>query len=255
MIKMMSNHQSSMRLEDQVAIITGVSHAGQVGFALASAMAREGSMLAISSRTRERVNARAEELRAEGAQVIAVPADLTTEEGATILVQETLKSYGRIDILVNLAGGLTKYGPSDELTLADWDFELNNNLRSAFLCSRTVWPIMKKQNKGKLLNFSRAGGIQSAGPNMLAYNCAKAGVDALTRTLAKEGKNVGIYVNAIGPGLIVTQSNIESMKPSPEDVRKKWVSIEQIVEAAIFLVSTASDGITGAILPVQGKGI
>jgi len=254
-MKMISNHQFSMRLKDQVAIITGVSHTGQVGFALASAMSREGSSLAISSRTAERVNARSEELRAEGAQVVAVPADLTTEEGVNTVVQETLKSYGRVDILVNLAGGLTKYGPSDELTLADWDFELNNNLRSTFLCSRAVWSVMKKQNNGKILNFSRAGGVQSAGPNMLAYNCAKAGVDALTRTLAKEGKNVGIYVNAIGPGLIVTQSNIESMKPSPEDLRKKWVSMEQIVEAAIFLVSPASDGITGAILSVQGMGI
>jgi NAD(P)-dependent dehydrogenase (short-subunit alcohol dehydrogenase family) len=252
---MISKHESSMRLEDQVAIITGVSHAGQVGFALASAMAHEGSLLAISSRTAERLNARAEELRSEGAQVVEVAADLTTEEGANLLVGETLKFYGRIDILVNLAGGLTKYGPSEELTLADWDFELNNNLRTAFLCSRAVWPIMKKQHKGKILNFSRAGGVQSAGPNMLAYNCAKAGVDALTRTLAKEGKNVGIYVNAIGPGLIVTQSNIESMKPSPEDLRKKWVSMEQITDAAIFLLSPGSDGITGAILPVQGMGI
>jgi peptidoglycan/xylan/chitin deacetylase (PgdA/CDA1 family) len=114
---------------------------------------------------------------------------------------------------------------------------------------------LKKQGKGKILNFSRAGGVQSVGPMMLAYNCAKAGVDALTRTFAKEGKNVGIYVNAIGPGLIVTQSNLESMKPSPEDLSRKWVSMEQIVEAVIFLVSPASDGITGAILPVQGKGI
>ena len=167
-MKMISNHENSMRLKDQVAIITGVSHEGQVGFALASAMAREGSMLAISSRTAERVNARSEELRIGGAQIVAVPADLTTEEGVNALVQETLKFYGRIDILVNLAGGLTKYGPSDELTLADWDFELNNNLRSTFLCSRAVWPIMKKQNNGKILNFSRAGGVQSAGPKMLS---------------------------------------------------------------------------------------
>jgi len=90
---------------------------------------------------------------------------------------------------------------------------------------------------------------------MVAYNCAKAGVDALTRTFAKEGKKPGIYVNAIGPGLIVTQSNLDSMKPSPEELDKKWVSMEQIVEAAIFLVTSASDGITGATLPVQGMGI
>src|SRR6266852_2932118 len=220
-----------MRLEGQVAIITGVSHTGQVGYELASAFAREGAILAISSRSAERTNARARELRAEGAKVVAIPADLTTEQGASALVQKTLDEYGRINILVNLAGGLTKYGPSDELTLADWDFELNNNLRTAFLCTRAVWPMM------------------------LAYNCAKAGIDALTRTFAKEGRNAGIYVNAIGPGLIITQSNVESMKPSPEELSKKWVSMEQIVEAAIFLLTPASDGITGAILPVQGKGI
>src|SRR5712691_6029198 len=103
-----------MRLQDQVAIITGVSHAGQVGFALASAFAREEAKLAISSRSSERVNGRAEELRAEGAQVIGIAADLTSEEGSRTLIEETVSRYGRINILVNLAGGLTKYGPSHE---------------------------------------------------------------------------------------------------------------------------------------------
>jgi NAD(P)-dependent dehydrogenase (short-subunit alcohol dehydrogenase family) len=244
-----------MRLQDKVAVITGVSHTGQVGFALASAFAGEGAALAISARSAERVVERTQELQSHGAIVIGVPADLTSEEGVNALIAETAKRYGRIDILVNLAGGLTKYGPSEELSLADWDSELNNNLRSAFLCSRAAWPVMKRQGGGKILNFTTAGGVHGASANMLAYNCAKAGVDALTRTLAKEGKRVGIYVNAIGPGLIVTQSNIESMKPSQEDIAKKWVSLEQIIEAAIFLVSSASDGVTGAILPVQGKGI
>src|SRR6266478_629402 len=155
-----------MRLEGQVAIITGVSHAGQVGYALASAFAREGAILAVSSRSAERTNARARELRAEGAKVSAIPADLTTEQGSSALFQKTLDEYGRINILVNLAGGLTKYGPSDELTLADWDYELNNNLRTTFLCTRAVWPVMKSQGGGKILNFSRAGGVQSAGPMM-----------------------------------------------------------------------------------------
>src|SRR5438128_7526211 len=237
-----------MRLEGQVAIITGVSHAGQVGYGLAAAFGREGALLAISSRSSERVNARAQELQAEGAKVVAIPADLTTEEGANMLIQGTLAAYGRINILVNLAGGLTKYGPSDELTLADWDFELNNNLRTAFLCTRAVWPIMKKQGGGKILNFSRAGGVQSSGPMMLAYNCAKAGIDALTYTFARAGKEAGIAVNAIGPGLIVTQSNVESMKPTPEEIRAKWVSMEHIVEAAIFLVSPEGDGVNGVVL-------
>jgi 2-dehydro-3-deoxy-D-gluconate 5-dehydrogenase len=170
-------------------------------------------------------------------------------------MQETFAAYGRINILVNLAGGLTKYGPADELTVAEWDSELNNNLRTAFLCSRAVWPILKSQGGGKILNFSRAGGAQSSGPMMLAYNCAKAGIDALTTTLAKEGREFGIYVNAIGPGLIVTQSNVDSMNPSPEDVQNKWVSRENIIEAALFLVTSAGDGVKSIVLPVQGKGL
>lgn len=244
-----------MRLKDQVAIITGVSHAGQVGYALAGAFAREGALLAISSRSPERVNARAQELRAGGATILAVPADLTTEEGAQTLVQKTLDTYGRIHILVNLAGGLTQYGPFDELTFAAWESDLNNNLRSTFLCTHAVWPIMKGQGGGKILNFSRAGGTHTSQPKMVAYNCAKAGVDALTVTLAREGKEFGISVNAIGPGLIVTQSNIDSMKPSQEDIRKGWVSLEHIIEAALFLVSPAGDGVNGVVLPVQARGV
>lgn len=241
------------KLEGKIAIITGVSHAGQVGAALATAFLREGAHVTISSRSAERVQARVQELASSSA--LGVAADLTSEEGAQKLIEETVKAFGRVDILVNLAGGLTRYGPSAELSLADWEAELNNNLRTTFLCIRAVWQIMRQQGGGKILNFSRAGGAQHSGPNMAAYNAAKAGVDALTVTFAQEGKAHGIYVNAIGPGLIVTQSNLDSMHPSPEDLAKKWVSMEQILEAAIFLVSPASDGVTGALLPVQGRGI
>lgn len=244
-----------MRLKDRVAIITGVSHGGQVGYALASAFAREGAVLAISARSAERVSARAHELHAEGARVEPFAVDLTSEQGVHDLVQGTLGTYGRIDILVNLAGGLTKFGPSHELSVEDWDAELNNNLRTTFLCTRAVWPTMLKQGGGKILNFSRAGAVERAGANMLAYNCAKAGVDALTRTFAQEGKKHNIYVNAIGPGLIVTESNLESMKPSQAELETKWVTKEQIVEAAIFLVSASGDGVNGTTLPVQAKGI
>ena len=241
-----------MRLQGKSAIITGVSYAGQAGFAIAEAFAREGADIVISARSKERVEARANELRAkvERAMVTPFAADLTTEEGAKDLIQAAKGAYERIDILVNLAGGLTKYGPSDELSLADWQSELNNNLLSTFLCTRAAWPIMRSQGSGKIINFSRAGGIESSSPNMLAYNCAKAGVDALTRTFAKEGKSVGISVNAIGPGLLVTQSNVESMKPSQEDIDKKWVGLDEIAEVAIFLASSASNGVNGVILPV-----
>ncbi len=241
-----------MRLKGKAAIITGVSNAGQAGFAVAEAFAREGADIAICSRTKSRVEQRAQEIRdrVENAMVLSIAADLTTEEGAKELIQEALGTFERIDILVNLAGGLTKYGPSTELSLADWDYELNNNLRSVFLCTRAVWSTMSNQGGGKIINFSRAGGVESASANMAAYNSAKAGVDALTYTFAKEGAQAGIYVNAIGPGLLTTASNIESMKPSEEEKNKKWVGLDKIAETAIFLASSASDGINGVIIPV-----
>jgi NAD(P)-dependent dehydrogenase (short-subunit alcohol dehydrogenase family) len=241
----------------KVAIVTGVSHAGQVGYALAAALLKNGASVAISSRSAERVQARVKELQdaLPGASVLGVPADLTSEKGAERLIAATEAAFRRVDLLVNLAGGLSKYGPSWQLSLADWDAELNNNLRTTFLCTRAVWPIMQRQGGGKILNFSRAGGPQSAGPNMAAYNAAKAGVDALTRTFAHEGKEHGIIVNALGPGLIVTQSNLDSMQPTPEELAARWVSMEQIIDAALFLLGPASDGVTGALLPVQGRGI
>ncbi len=241
-----------MRLKGKAAIITGVSSAGQAGFAVAEAFAREGADIAICSRTKSRVEQRAQEIRnsVENAMVLPIAADLTTEEGAKELIQEALGTFERIDILVNLAGGLTKYGPSSELSLADWDYELNNNLRSVFLCTRAIWPTMSNQGGGKIINFSRAGGVESANANMAAYNSAKAGVDALTYTFAKEGASAGIYVNAIGPGLLITASNIESMKPSEEEKNKKWVGLDKIAETAIFLASSASDGINGVVIPV-----
>lgn len=244
-----------MRLDNQVAIVTGVSHAGQIGFALADAFAREGARLAISARNAGRVQERARELQAKGGKVLAVPADLTSEEGTRALIAKTVETYGRVDILVNLAGGLTQVQPSSELPLTAWNAELNNNLLSAFLCTRAVWPVMRRQGYGKILNFTRAGGVQSSGPNMVAYNCAKAGIDALTFTFAKEGKEAGIFVNALAPGLVDTESNLEAMKPSPQELAAKWVSKDQVIKAALFLVTSDSDGVTGSILPVVGIGI
>ncbi len=241
-----------MRLKGKAAIITGVSGAGQAGYAVAEAFVREGADIAICARDKDQVGQRAQEIRnsVENAMVVPIAADLTTEEGAKAVIQEALGAFERIDILVNLAGGLTKYGPSAELSLADWEHELNNNLRSVFLCIRAVWPTMSSQGGGKIINFSRAGGVESSSANMAAYNSAKAGVDALTYTFAKEGTHAGIYVNAIGPGLLTTESNIEALKPSEEEKDKKWVGLDKIAETAIFLASSASDGINGVIIPV-----
>jgi NAD(P)-dependent dehydrogenase (short-subunit alcohol dehydrogenase family) len=226
-----------------------VSHDGQVGQAVARALAGKGAALAICARTQSNVEARAKELRQAGARVLPLAANLTDESQVRELVKRTLDEYKKIDILVNLAGGLTRYKPAVEHSLDDWNHELGNNLLSAFLTSRAVFPHMRDGRGGSIINFARAGLSQA---NMVAYNCAKAGIEALTRTLALEGRDFGIRVNAVAPGLVDTASNIAAMKP--KDL-KRWAKREDIAEAVAFLASDAAAGITGQMIPVTGWGL
>jgi NAD(P)-dependent dehydrogenase (short-subunit alcohol dehydrogenase family) len=235
-------------LDGKVALVTGVSHDGQVGQAVAQVLAANGAALAICARTKENVDARAAELRKSGAKVLGIAASLTDESQVRDLVAQAMGEFKRIDILVNLAGGLTLFKPAAELSLEEWTRELNNNLLSAFLTSRAVFPHMREAGGGAIVNFARAGLTQ---PNMLAYNCAKAGVEALTRTLALEGRDGGIRVNAVAPGLVDTESNVKAMKP--KDL-KRWVKRGDIAEAVAFLASPAASGITGQVIGVTGWG-
>jgi len=236
-------------LQGKVAIVTGVSHDGQVGQAVAKALAERGAALAICARGQGNVEARAAELRQAGARVIAMAASLTDEAQVGQLIDGTLKEFNRIDILVNLAGGLTRYKPAVEHSLDDWTSELNNNLLSAFLTSRAAFPHMRTAGGGVIINFARAGQPQA---NMVAYNCAKAGIEALTRTFALEGRDAGIRVNAVAPGLVDTASNIAAMKP--QDL-KRWTKREDIAETVVFLASPATAGITGQVIAVTGWGL
>lgn len=236
-------------LSGKVALVTGVSHEGQVGEAVARALASEGAALAIAARSLERVAARARDLASSGARVLPLAVDLTSESEVQKAVDQAASQYGRIDVLVNLAGGLTRYKPAVELTLDDWNHELGNNLLTAFLCARAAFPRLRDAGGGAIINFARAGLAQA---NMAAYNCAKAGVEALTRTLALEGRDYNVRVNAVAPGLVDTQSNIEAMKP--KDL-KKWARKEDIARAVVFLASADAAGITGQTLAVTGWGI
>jgi NAD(P)-dependent dehydrogenase (short-subunit alcohol dehydrogenase family) len=236
-------------LEGKVAIVTGVSHDGQVGQAVARALAAQGASLVICARTRDDVVARAAELKAEGANVIPVVASLTDEADVKRLVNETVSGLGRIDIVVNLAGGLTVYKPSTDVTVDEWTREVNNNVLSAFLLTREAFPHMAKSGGGSVINFARAGNAQA---NMLPYNVAKAGVVALTRTFALEGKDAKIRVNAGAPGLVDTASNVAMMKPKDTS---KWAKRDEIADVVVFLASPEALGVTGQIVDVTGWGI
>jgi len=235
-------------LQGKVAIVTGVSHDGQVGQAVACALAAQGVSLAVCARTKDNVVARAAELKADGANVIPVVASLTDEADAKRLAEETVSAFGRIDIVVNLAGGLSVYKPSAEVSVDEWTREVNNNVLSAFLVTRAVFPHMGKSGGGSIVNFARAGNAQA---NMLPYNVAKAGVVALTRTFALEGKDAHIRVNAVAPGLVDTASNVAMMKPSDTS---KWAKREEIADVVVFLAGDGALGVTGQVLDVTGWG-
>jgi NAD(P)-dependent dehydrogenase (short-subunit alcohol dehydrogenase family) len=236
-------------LEGKVAVVTGVSGDGQVGQAVAKALAENGARLAICARSKDKVEARAKELREVGARVFVMAGSLTDESQVGQLIDGTMSEYGQIDILVNLAGGLTRYKPAVDCSLDDWRAEVDNNLLSAFLTSRAAFPHMQAAGGGVVINFARAGQAQA---NMVAYNCAKAGIEALTRTLALEGRDLGIRVNAIAPGLVDTASNVAAMKPKD---MKRWAKREDIAETVVFLVSPAAAGITGQVVAVTGWGL
>jgi NAD(P)-dependent dehydrogenase (short-subunit alcohol dehydrogenase family) len=238
-----------MEFQDKVVIVTGVSADGQIGQAVAQAFARQGAKLVISARREEKLTARAEEIKALGAGVLAIPADLTNETEVNGLVQHTLDQFGRVDILVNLAGGLTKYKSATEHSLEDWTSELNNNLLTAFLCSKAVFEPMKSSGGGRIINFARASDPQA---KMVAYNCAKAGVVALTRTLALEGRKHNIGVNAVAPGLVETKSNVKAMQPKEEDLAR-WPSRDEIADVVLFLASDQASGVTGQVVSVTGR--
>jgi NAD(P)-dependent dehydrogenase (short-subunit alcohol dehydrogenase family) len=235
--------------EGKVALITGVSGDGQVGQAVARAVAEQGALLGIVGRSQDKVTARAEELKATGARVLPLTANLNDEAQVSQLVENMIAEYSKINILVNLAGGLTRYKPALEHSLEDWQQEVGNNLLSAFLTSRAVFPHVRDAGGGAIINFARAGLPQA---NMVAYNCAKAGIEALTRTLAMEGREAAIRVNAVAPGLVDTKSNVAAMKP--KDL-KKWTRREDIAQVVVFLASDAAAGITGQVIPVMGWGI
>jgi NAD(P)-dependent dehydrogenase (short-subunit alcohol dehydrogenase family) len=125
-------------LEGKVAIVTGVSGDGQVGQAVARALAKNGAQLAICARKQSNVEARAKELRDTGARLFAMTGSLTDEGQVQRLIDDTVSEYGRIEVLVNLAGGLSRYKTAVEHSLDDWRAEVDNNLLSAFLTSRAL---------------------------------------------------------------------------------------------------------------------
>ena len=244
------------RLEGKVAIVTG--GASGLGKTFCLALAQEGAKLVVADTKDKEAQQTAGEIKAKGGQAISIKTDVTSEEDTLAMAQETLKQFGRIDILVNNAAmvyGITRK-PFTEIPPDEWDKLMAVNLKGAFLSSRAVFPQMKKQGKGKIINITSETAFTGSN-NLLHYVTSKGGIISFTRALAGEIGQHGIHVNAIGPGF----TDSEASRSLINNITKYDVSLtplgrlevpEDLAGALIFLASDDSDFITGQTLVVDG---
>lgn len=190
-------------------------------------------------------------LGALGANFSAVEADVSVEADVKAAVGKALERHGRIDVLLNIAGGYTGGRDVSETPVGDLDNMLNMNLRTAFLCSSVVLPTMIKQNYGKIVSVAARPAVEKRyRVKSGAYAISKAGVVVLTETIAEEVKKHNINVNAIMPSTIATPQNLKSM---PDADSTKWVRPEDITSVILHLISDDSKVTSGAAVPVYGK--
>jgi len=229
---------------DEVVVVTGAD--GNVGAAAARAFYAAGASVALVGRRREKLAATFGTEMPETEGVLYVAADLTEEEAVGAGVAQIVARYGRIDALINVAGGFKAGTAVHETPLSTWDFMLNLNARTVFLMSRAVIPYMLARQKGKIVSVAARAGLEGAA-NMAAYAAAKSAVVRLTESMAAELKAHHINVNCILPGAIDTPQN---RAHSPQADFRQWVQPEAVADVLLFLASDAARAVHGAAVPV-----
>jgi 3-oxoacyl-[acyl-carrier protein] reductase len=241
-------------LDNKVAIVTGGG--GGIGGAIVQRFAREGAKLAVVDIDAEAAKATAVNVAAKGADGMPLTTDVTDQKSVAEMVQATLDRWGRIDILINVAGGADRKLVVD-MTAADWDHIVDMNLKSTFLCSQAVLPTMLKQKYGRIVNTSSIYGF-TGNATRSSYAAAKAGVAAFTKSLALEVVKEGINVNAVAPGRVSTprvrshysdQAWADAVAQIPMG---RTGTPEEIASAVLFLVKDENKYITGQTIHVNG---
>jgi len=233
---------------NQVVIVTGA--AGNLGRAVALAFDAAGAALVLVDRAPDRLPALFPQWVTSARHFLAVSVDLTNETAMSETAAQTKRLFGRIDVLVNVAGGWSGGSPAHETGWATFEHLLDLNLRTAVLASQAVVPIMLEQGKGRIVNVAARAGLEGTARNS-AYAAAKSGVIRLTESMAAELKKQGIHVNCVLPSTIDTPQNREAM---PKADPGKWVPPEAIADVILFLASDAARAVHGAAIPVYGTG-
>lgn len=245
-------------IRGRVALVTGGSRG--LGLQMAEALGEMGAKVAICARKEDELAEAGAHLRAQGVDVLAVPADLGRPEGVAPLVDRVLGEWGQVDILVNNAGA-TWGAPAEELPLEAWQKVINLNLTGTFLLTQAVAKrSMIPRQRGRIINIASVAGLLGNHPMVMstvAYNTSKAGLINMTRALASEWGRYGITVNAIAPGFFPTKMTRGTLEFAGEMVKMnvplgRLGGPEDLKGAIALLASDASAYITGHCLVVDG---
>lgn len=245
----------------KVALVTGAG--SQIGFgkAISLLLAKEGcDAVAINDINLDDAKLTAEEVKALGCKSIALKADVTNKDEVQEMVKQVIAEYGKIDILLNVAGAILGRGPLEEQQEELWDKEINLNLKGTMLVSQAVLPYMKKQNYGVIVNIG-SGSTHMYSHGVSTYAMAKAAVDTFTKQLATVEVKSGIRVNCVAPGPSPTNFIKAPDKQAVVDMLAKQIPMGKattpadIANAAVFFASDISGDITGQVLHVSGGSI
>lgn len=228
----------------KVVLVTGVARLGQIGHAIAEAFGQAGARLVAADRNAVAVAERVKEFKAAGIEASPAAGDLTEPDIAALAVETALKRYQGLDVLVNVAGGLTTWGDLGHVAMEDFDREVAMNLKTTYLMSRAGLDALAR-SRGCIVNFASSVVIDPQ-KSMAVYSAAKWGVAGFTRSLARDLWSRGIRVNAVAPSTVRTRENVEA---AGDD--SGYVEIRDVVAAVLFLASDAASAITGHILPVS----
>lgn len=244
-----------MKLRDKVAVVTGSSRG--IGRGIAERLAAEGARVVVNGRDSKSLEPVAEALRSTGAEVLAVAADVGYREDVARLFDETVRTFGGVDILVNNTGWTTPKIHFLEMDEEHWDTMLRTNLKSVFLCSHRAAKLMVGHGRrGSIISISSFSAAR-AHRLQVAYDATKGGIDAFTRAVAIDLASFGIRVNVVGPGAIHTEAQAtlgpEAMLRRAETIPLGRVGYpSDIAGAVVFLASEDASYITGQSIYVDG---
>lgn len=246
-----------MTLTEEVAWVTGSSTG--IGRACAVALAKEGCKVAVHyNRSEDEAKEVVGEIESSGGEALLVGGDVADAGEVKRMVGEVEERFGRLDILVNNAGSLLERRSFEEMDEDLWDRVMNVNLKSVYLVSQAVLPLMKRQGGGRIINVTSVAARNGGGPGSAAYATAKAGVSNLTRAMAKELISEGILVNAVAPGIITTPFHEQF---TPDDVREQMTggipigregTPEEVAGVVVLLASPTANYLVGEIVEING---